>query len=137
MPIRLPTATRNAACDAATARFDAGSGAATIEVRAGSQPASANDVASGLLLCTFSLVDPAFGAASGGSAAVASTPRTTTGAATGTAGWCRALDSTGATVLDGSVSVTGGGGDFQLNTVTIGSGSAVELTSGAVTMPSG
>lgn len=137
MPIRLPTASRNAAADAITARFDAGSGASTIQVRSGSQPASAGDAASGSLLATFTLDDPAFDAVDVGSSPLAGTPLETTGAADGTAGWCRALTSDGATVMDGSVSVTGGGGDFQLNTVAISENVNVVMTAGSITMPTG
>lgn len=137
MAFRIPTAARNAACDAVVDLLDAGAGAATIEVRTGSQPASANDAASGTLLATFTLADPAFGGAASGVATLASAPRTTTGAAAGTAGWFRAKDSTGATVFDGSVTATGGGGDLTLNTTTISIGLTVELTSGTVTMPAG
>lgn len=137
MAIRLPTATRNAACDAIVDSADAGSGAGTIQIRSGTQPASANDVASGTLLATVTLADPAFGAASSGSASLAGTPRAATGVAAGTAGWFRLLDSTGATVLDGSVTATGGGGDLTLNTTTISTGLAIEITSGSVTMPAG
>ncbi|GAA2990703.1 hypothetical protein GCM10017559_08450 [Streptosporangium longisporum] len=137
MATRLPTAARNAAADAVVDLADAGAGAATIEIRTGSQPASANDAASGTLLATFTLADPAFGAASTGVATLAGTPRTTTGVAAGTAGWFRLKDSTGATVLDGAVTATGGGGQLELNTTTISVGVNVEITSGTVTMPAG
>ncbi|MDH2429322.1 hypothetical protein [Sphaerisporangium sp. TRM90804] len=137
MAIRLPTAARNAAADAVVDLLDAGSGAATLEVRSGSQPASANDAASGTLLATFTLADPAFGSASTGVATAASVPRTTTGAANGTAGWWRAKDSTGATVLDGSATATGGGGEVQLNTTTVSTGVELRLESLTVTVPAG
>ncbi|GIH91945.1 hypothetical protein ACFFMN_33935 [Planobispora siamensis] len=137
MAIRLSTAARNAACDAIVDLLDAGAGAATIEVRTGSQPASAEDAASGTLLCTFTLADPAFGGSATGTATMAGAPRSTTGAAAGTAGYFRAKDSSGNTVMDGSVSATGGGGDLQLNTTTISVGVNVQITSGTVTMPAG
>ena len=140
MTIRLATATRNAACDGIVDRADAGSGAGTIEIRTGSQPASANDSASGSLLATVTLDDPAFDGAGTGAAGAASllgVPIAATGAADGTAGWFRMKDSSGATVLDGSVTVTGGGGDLQLNTVTISTGVDFELTSGSITVPAG
>lgn len=135
MAFRIPTAVRNAACDAIVDALDAGAGAATIEVRSGSQPASANDVAGGTLLATFTLADPAFGAAASGVATLASTPRSTTGSAAGTAGWFRAKDSNGNTVCDGSVGTSGA--DMNLNTLTISVGVAVDLVSGTVTMPAG
>jgi hypothetical protein len=137
MATRIPTAARNAACDAVVDLADAGTGAATLKIYSGSQPASANDAPSGTLLATITLADPAFGAASSGAATLAGTPRSGTGVAAGTAGWARLADSTGATVLDGSVTATGGGGQVELATTTISVGVTVEITSGTVTMPAG
>lgn len=137
MAIRIPTALRNSVCDLVVDALDAGAGAATIEIRTGSQPASADTAASGSLLATFTLADPAFGSSSSGTAALASTPRSTTGTAAGTAGWFRAKDSSGNTVFDGSVTATGGGGDLQLNTTTVSVGVGLDITAGSVTMPGG
>jgi len=138
MAVRLPTATRNAAADAVVDRLDGGSGAGTIDVRTGSQPASANDAATGTLLATFTLNDPAFGAASTGAATIDVDPAlTTTGLAAGTAGWFRAKDSDDGTVLDGSVTATGDGGDLTMNTTTVSIGLDLEITGGTVTMPAG
>ncbi len=137
MATRLPTAARNAASDAVVDLLDAGSGAGTLKIYTGSQPASANDAASGTLLATVTLGDPAFGAASTGVATLAGTPLSGTGVAAGTAGWARLADSTGATVLDGSVTATGGGGQIELATTTISIGVTVQITSGTVTMPAG
>jgi hypothetical protein len=136
MATRLPTASRNAACDAVVDLLDAGAGAGTIDVRVGAQPASANDAPTGTLLATFTLADPAFGGAALGVATLDATPvLATTGLAAGDAGWFRAKDSNGATVMDGSVTATGGGGQLELNTVTISVGLDLEITAGTVTMP--
>ncbi|NUW45557.1 hypothetical protein [Nonomuraea rhodomycinica] len=135
MALRIPTAARNAAIDAVVDLLDAGAGAATIEVRTGSQPATANDAATGTVLATFTLADPAFGSASSGVATLASTPRSTTGVAAGTAGWFRAKDSNGNTVFDGAVGTSGA--ELNLNTLTISVGVNVEITSGTMTMPAG
>ena len=120
---------------------DAGSGAGVVEIRTGTQPASANDAASGTLLGTVTLNDAAFGA---GGASVAGRadldvdPEITgTAVADGTAGWARMKDSTGGTVLDGSVTASGGGGDFIMATTTVTIGLTLRLTSGTVTMPAG
>lgn len=137
MATRLPTAARNAACDAVVDLLDAGSGAATLKLYTGTQPATANDPVAGTLLATITLSDPAFGAASSGVAPLAGTPLSGTGVAAGTAGWARLADSTGATVLDGSVTATGGGGQIELATTTISVGVTVQITSGTVTMPAG
>lgn len=136
MATRLPTASVNAACDAIVDRVDGGSGAGTIEIRTGAQPASANDAASGTLLATLTCEDPAFGAAAAGVATLDCTPAlSATAVADGTAGWCRFKDSSAATVLDGAVTATGGGGQITLATTTITTGLTVQLTSGTFTVP--
>lgn len=136
MATRISTAARNAAANAIAALADAGPAAGTIQVRTGAQPATANDPATGTLLATFTLADPAFTAAVAGVASLDATPPlTTTGVADGTAGWFRMLDSTGATVLDGTVGVAGQ--QLNLNTTTVSTGVALEITSGNITMPAG
>lgn len=137
MATRIPTASRNAACDAVVDRVDGGAAAGTLQIRTGTQPASANDVASGTLLATVTLADPAFGAASTGVATLLGVPLAATGAADGTAGWFRMLDSDSNTVLDGAATATGGGGELELNTTTISTGVDVEVTGGTITMPAG
>jgi hypothetical protein len=133
---RISTAAQNAAANAITALVDAGPAAGTVQVRTGAQPASANDPATGTLLATFTLEDPAFGAAVAGVATFDATPiLTTTGVAAGTAGWFRMLDSTGAVVLDGAVGTVGQ--QLNLNTTSISIGLTVEITSGTLTMPAG
>lgn len=134
MATRIPTGRRNAAADSVVDALDAGAAAGTLDVRSGAQPASANDAATGTLLATFTLGDPAFGAASTG-VATANAVANTTGLAAGTAGWFRAKDSDGNAVLDGSVGTSGE--DLNLNTTTISVGVTVSLTSWTVTMPAG
>lgn len=136
MGMRLATATRNAIASALTALIDVGT-VGTIKVYTGAQPATPNTAASGTLLATFTLSDPAFGAPATGVATLAGTPITTTGLAAGDAGWFRVADSAGNAVYDGVVTVTGGGGQLQLNTVTISVGVDVQITSGTITAPLG
>lgn len=134
MTIRLATTARNASTDAVVDLIDAGSGAGTIQVRTGSQPASAQDAASGTLLATITLGDPAFGASSVG-VATATDPVSVNASSAGTAGWFRVLDSDGATVFDGNVTVTGGGGDMTVANTSIASGQPVDVTSFTYTTP--
>lgn len=136
MALTLPTASRNAMCNALVDLFDLGAGAGTIEIRSGTRPATANDAATGTVLATVVLVDPAFGNAAVGVATLAD-PAPVTGTAAGTATWFRGLDSTGATVMDGSVTATGGGGDLTLATTTISVGLTVDVTGGTVTQAGG
>jgi hypothetical protein len=141
MATRISTAARNAMCDALVDLLDGGSGPGVIRVYTGAQPAGPGSAPTGTLLAEFTLSDPAFGSAAVGVATLDVTPALTdVGLADGTAGWFRALDSTeaagsGLGVLDGSVTATGGGGQLELNTVTISTGVDVEITAGTVTVP--
>jgi hypothetical protein len=136
MATRISTASRNAAAAGVAALADAGAGAGIIQVRSGAQPTTAEDAATGTLLATFTLNDPAFGAPSIGVASLDADPAVTaTGAAAGTAGWFRLLDSTGGKVLDGSVTATGGGGQLELNTTTVSVGLTLQITAMTINMP--
>lgn len=137
MAVRFATATRNAAQDARAAKVDGGAGPGYLEVRTGAQPANANTAASGTLLVTITLDDPAFGAGSSAGVLTADVSGTPTGTAvaTGTAGWGRIYDSAGNAVVDGSVTASGGGGDFIISSTSITSGQDVELTSLTITDP--
>lgn len=136
MATRLSTAARNAAANAIAALPDAGAGPGTVQVRTGAQPATPNDPATGTLLATFTLADPAYGPAVNGVAPLDAAPvLSTTGVADGTAGWFRMMDSTGAAVLDGAVGTVGQ--QLNLNTTTIATGATIQITSGNITMPVG
>ena len=136
MVIRLPTASRNAAVAAVANLVDADVGAGTIQIRTGGQPATGNDPATGTLLATVTLAAPAWSGPVVGVMTLDTTPvLSTTGVAAGTAGWFRMLDNSGDSILDGSVTGTGGGGDLELNTTTISIGLTVEITAGTLTMP--
>lgn len=136
MAVRLSANLANTLANAIDDAFNAGSGAATIKIYTGTQPATADTAVGGAtLLATFTLSDPAFGNASGGTITMAGTPLTVAAAATGTAGWFRAESNGGGTltVLDGSVGTSGH--QINLNTTSITSGVNVTITSGTITMP--
>ena len=138
MATRISTAAAKAACDALVDLLDGGSGAGYIEVRTGSQPATVATAASGTLLGTLTLSDPAFGNASTASPSVATAnaiTSDTTADATGTAGWCRAYDSAGTAIIDGSATATGGGGDFEFDSVSIVAGGTIAMSSWTVSHP--
>lgn len=139
MAITLAAATQNAGCDAQVDLIDAGTGAGSLQIRSGTRPASANGTAAGTLLAEVVLENPAFGdsGASTPGAAALNDPDAVTGVAAGTATWFRVMDGDDATVFDGSVSATGGGGDLTLATTTVSVGLSIDITSGSFTMPSG
>ena len=137
MTTRISTAARNAAADGVVDLLDAGAGAGYIEIRTGAQPAAVGDAATGTLLATLPLSDPAFGAAANGTATAGAITSDANADNSGNAGWFRAYDSEGTAVIDGSVTATGGGGDMQLTSVAITAGETVQVTSWTVTMPAG
>lgn len=138
MATRISTAAAAGACNAVVDLLDAGSGAGYIEIRTGSQPATVATAASGTLLGTLPLSDPAFGNATSASPAVATASAITsdtTADATGTAGWFRAYDSDDNAVIDGSITGTGGGGDMELDSTSIVAGGTIAVESWTVSQP--
>lgn len=104
-----------------------------LQLRSGSPPANCAAAASGTLLCEMTLPSDWLGAASSGSKSKSGTWSGTgdAGAGSGTnAGHWRLLDS-GGTVChaQGTITVTGGGGDLTLDNVNIASGQSVSISS--------
>lgn len=139
---RISNAAARAACDAVVDSLDGGAGAGLLRGYTGAQPADPDTAASGTLLFTLVLSDPAFGAAAdnnpGGRATANSITSDTSADATGTLGYCRGWSSNdGSTPLNAIIDGEAGtsGADFNFNTVAIVSGATVSLTSWTVTMP--
>jgi hypothetical protein len=130
MTLSRAVATKNAESDATMRLLDGG----TIKIYSGTVPATADTALAGnTLLVTITIGNPSAPASSGG---VGTFNAFTAGTAgnTGTATFFRAVSSGAATVLQGSVTATGGGGDLTLPTVTINSGDTVNVnTSGTYT----
>lgn len=134
MATRLPNASQQAAADAVVDRADGGATAGSLRIYSGVQPADADSAPAGTLLCQITLSDPAYGVADAtGTAAAAGTPLTGTGDAGAGAGTnaqsFRVTDSDGNAVYDGAVTGTGGGGELELDNVSIASGQQVTVTS--------
>ncbi|MFF4600541.1 hypothetical protein [Amycolatopsis sp. NPDC001319] len=131
MATRLPDLSQQAAADAVVDRTDAG-GAGSLKIYSGTQPADADTAPSGTLLVSIALAATAFGSASSaGTASLASTPRSGTGVAAGTAGWYRVVSGGGATVYDGAV----GSGELVLDNTSIAVGQTVNINSLTYTQP--
>lgn len=141
MPLRINTAARNAGLAAILALIDGGSGPGVLRIYSGSQPATPATSPSGTKLAEITLSDPAFGSPNTGSADIDITPALDVdGLADGTAAWCRFCDSTeaagtGLGVIDGTVTLSGGGGLVIVNTLTISTGVGFLVTGGSMTMP--
>jgi hypothetical protein len=143
MALRLSTGFRDAQ---ANSQFNAGAGASfdsgVLEFRTGTQPASANDAPTGTLLVSMTLPADAFGASSSGVVSKAGTWEDTSADAAGDAGWFRLRTSTdggGSSTtdrrIDGAITATGGGGQIELNNITIAAAQQVTQNTFAVTHP--
>jgi hypothetical protein len=110
---------------------------AVLRLYSGSVPATTATAVSGTMLASFSLPSDWMAAASSGTKVKSGTWSTTgdAGASTGTAaGYWRIWDSTVTTChLQGTVTVTGGGGDLTLDNTSIASGQAVAISTFTLT----
>lgn len=136
---RISNAAAIRLADAFDDEVNVGSTAAAIDIRTGAQPADPDTAATGTLLATLTMSDPAFGAAAdanpGGRITASAITSDTSADATGTAGYFRIrATGTGADdVADGECGTSGA--DLNFNTTSITSGSTVAITSLTVTMP--
>jgi len=132
MATQLSTAVRNARLDQIETTIGA---SAVVKIRSGAPPANCAAADSGTVLATFNLASDWAGAASGGSKSFSGTPIQDASADnTGTAGHFRLYAADGTTChMQGSVSVTGGGGDMEIDNTSINAGQTVQITSWTLT----
>lgn len=103
---------------------------AVLKIKTGSAPATCATADSGTVLATLTLPSDWMAAASGGSKAKSGTWQDTSADAAGTAAHYRLYASDGTTChQQGTVTVSGGGGDLTLDDVTIEVGQTVTITS--------
>lgn len=131
MSVNLSVAVRNARLDAIEATIGTG---AILEIRTGAKPTACADADAGTVVATLTLPTDWLAAASGGSKAKAGTWEDTSADATGTAAHFRIKDSGGTTChIQGTVTVTGGGGDLTVDNVSFASGQAFTVTAFSLT----
>lgn len=126
MSIQYSDAVRNAAADS----FETTIGASPIlRIRNGTKPANCAAARAGTVLVTINLPSDWLTAASGGSKSKNGTWQDTSADATGTPTHYEIMDSTGTTCHEqGDVSLTGGGGDLTLDSMSITAGQQVTIT---------
>jgi len=127
MTVGLSTALRNSHMSDINSALNVG-GAGLLRVYDGTRPATGGTATN--LLATLTLTNPAAPSPSGGVLTFSAIASGTAGA-TGTATWCRFVDSTSAFVMDGSVGTSAA--DYILNTTAIVSGVTVSCTSAVMT----
>jgi len=154
MALRLSDAMRNHMLE--TSSVEAALALGFLIIYSGSQPASANDAATGVRLATIAVSDGAVGLTFDTIATAGTLPKAVaetwngTAGATGTAGWFRfeELDVNKATTeasadaggagdkrVDGSIAVSGA--DLNMSNVSVVSGATQTVTSFNVIMPAG
>jgi hypothetical protein len=134
MAIQWSTTVRNAVLDQVETTVGT---SAILKIRSGAQPATCATADSGTVLASLSLPSDWMQAAASGSKAKSASAWTDASAdATGTAGHFRLYASDGTTChMQGTVTVTGGGGDLTLDSTNITISNAITITGFTLTAP--
>lgn len=129
MALKISTAAKNACLEAIRDQVRAGTTLSRpyISIRTGSQPAGVHVPATGTELGVLQMAPAGFFPASDGTMVARPIQSDISINADGVAGWFRVFNRDNAAVLDGSVSINGGGGSLQIDTVTFVLGGAVAL----------
>ena len=131
MAIQLSVAVRNARLDAIETTAGA---SAVLKVFTGSPPADCATADSGTVLATVSLPADWLAAAAAGSKALSGTWQDAAADNTGTAGYFRLYETTATTChMQGTVTLTGGGGDMTVDNTSFASGQTFTVTSFTLT----
>lgn len=126
MALQFSAAVRNAILDVIESTI---STSAVLKIRTGAQPADVATADSGTVLATLTLPSDWMAAASGGTKAKAGTWEDTSADATGTAAHFRIYASDGTTAhAQGSVTITGDGGDMTVDSTSFTAAQAFTVT---------
>lgn len=135
MAIQLSAAVRNAQLDAIETAIGT---SAILQVRTGAPPATTATANSGVVVANLALPLDYMSAASAGSKAKLGTWEDLSADAAGTAAHFRIYDSTGVTChIQGTVTVTGGGGDMTVDNTVFAAGQAFTVTGFTLTAGNG
>lgn len=131
MALQQSVAVRNARLDAIETAIGA---SPILKIRSGAVPASCATADSGTVLATLNLPADWMAAASAGSKAKSGTWEDTSADATGTAAHFRIYAADGVTChLQGTITVTGGGGDLTVDNVSFAAGQAFAISAFSMT----
>lgn len=131
MTIQLSTAVRNARLDQVETTIAA---SAVLKIRTGAVPANCAAADSGTVLATVALPADWMAAAASGSKAMAGSWQDASADGTGTAAHFRIYANDGVTChLQGTVTITGGGGDMTVDNTSFATGQVFTVTSFTLT----
>lgn len=131
MSLQLSTAVRNARLDSIESVIGAD---AIMKLRAGSAPANCAAADTGTVVATLALPSDWMDAAASGSKAKSGTWQDASADNDGTIAHFRIYDSGGSTChMQGTVTITGGGGDMTVDNPVVEAGQAVTITSFSLT----
>lgn len=131
MTLQYSVAVRNARLDVVESTI---STLAVLKIRTGAQPADCATADSGTILATLTLPSDWMAAASGGTKAKSGTWEDTSADNAGTAAHFRLYASDGTTChAQGTVTVTGGGGDMTVDNTVFAAAQAFSITSFTLT----
>lgn len=131
MALTYSAAIKNARLDAVESTIGT---APILRIRSGAAPATVATASSGTVLASCTLPSDWMAAASAGSKAKSGTWEDTSADNTGTAGHFEIVASDGTTVgMRGSVTLTAGGGDMTLDSLSFTAGQAFSVTSFTIT----
>lgn len=132
MSIQFSETVRNAILDAIETAIGA---SAVLKIISGTKPANCAASDSGTVLAVISLPADWMAAAASGAKAKSGTWSVSSATANGTAGHYRIYASGGAVHSQGTITVTGGGGDLTLDNTAIAAGQIVTVTAFTWTAP--
>lgn len=131
MALQLSVTVQNARLDAIETAIGT---SAVMKIRSGSAPANVAAADSGTVLSTLNLPSDWMAAASGGTKAKTGTWQDASADATGTAAHFRVYASDGTTAhMQGTVTITGGGGDLTVDNTSFASGQSFTVTGFTIT----
>jgi len=131
MAIKMSVAVRNGRLDAIETVI---STTPVLKIRSGAPPTNIADADSGTVLATLTLPSDWMNAASAGAKTKLGTWQDASADAAGTAGHFRLYAADGTTQhIQGTVTATGGGGDMELDNVSIAAGQTVTITTFTLT----
>ena len=126
MTLQYSVAVRNARLDVVESTIGA---SAILKIRSGAAPANCAAADSGTVVSTVNLPSDWMAAASGGSKSMSGTWQDLSADATGTAAHFRLYATDGTTChAQGTVTVTGGGGDMTVDNTSFSSGQSFTVT---------